>query len=268
MERSRLPDLSVSHQVLTLDPTVHRKPSPNPHGLRSTLEDQASLSPDSVLEPTLSSHSDLDSLSNASYVTSQLSAFPKSPPASKASPTSTGSWEKRAFPNGSQTSSTFPSLCTAASSGTSLSTVEELQAAPGPCTLALPSPLPGTTSSGTEGGNRVLLSQYVPVEGEGSCQNEERDFDGPSSERCQVVGRAHVPYRASLCMCVCMCACVCVVMVNWVLRMQRRKAPLSQQGQAEPEGEACPAHRRPPSLLRIRNKQLETETGGKGNLCS
>ncbi|XP_049625156.1 M-phase phosphoprotein 9 [Suncus etruscus] len=162
-ERDLTSTANLSHppEVLTLDPTVHRKPSPHPHGLRSTLEDQASLSPDSVLEPTLSSHSDLDSLSHASYVTSQLSAFPKSPPAWKASPTPTGSWEKRAFPNGSQTSSTFPSLCTATSSGTSLSTVEELQAAPGPCTLALPSPLPGTAGSGTEGGDLLFSPSRV-----------------------------------------------------------------------------------------------------------
>ena len=105
-------------QVLTLDPTLHMKPNQQisgiqPHSFLNALDDRISFSPDSVLEPSLSSHSDIDLFSQASYITSQLSGFPKYPTDAKVSPVD--SWKNQAFRNESRTSSTFPSVYTVGS---------------------------------------------------------------------------------------------------------------------------------------------------------
>nr|XP_012788744.1 unnamed protein product [Sorex araneus] len=145
-------------EVLTLDPAAHRKPSP-----RGTLEDPVSSSPDSVLGPTLSSHSDTDSFSQASHVTSQLSGFPKSPSHSKASPGDP--WESRPFPHESRTSSSFASVYSAASSDVSVNTVEGAATATVPSVSARQPPIPAVASSGSERissappGDPVLMSQ-------------------------------------------------------------------------------------------------------------
>ncbi|XP_029777653.1 M-phase phosphoprotein 9 isoform X2 [Suricata suricatta] len=104
-------------QVLTLDPTLHMKPSQmsgiQPQGFLNALDDRLSFSPDSVLDPSMSSHCDIDSFSQASNATSQPSGFPKYPSHTKASPVD--SWKNHGFPNESRGSSTFPSVCTTAS---------------------------------------------------------------------------------------------------------------------------------------------------------
>ncbi|XP_077895434.1 M-phase phosphoprotein 9 isoform X6 [Ictidomys tridecemlineatus] len=122
-----LADVSPN-QVLTLDPTLHMKPNQQisgiqPHGFLNALDDRISFSPDSVLEPSVSSHSDIDSFSQASNITSQLSGFPKYPSNAKAS--SMDSWKNHAFQSESRTSSTFPSVYTMTSNNISVNTVDE-----------------------------------------------------------------------------------------------------------------------------------------------
>ncbi|XP_076779005.1 M-phase phosphoprotein 9 isoform X2 [Arvicanthis niloticus] len=115
-------------QVLTLDPAIHVKPKEqvagiHPHGFLNALDDRISFSPDSVLEPSLSSHSDIDSFSQASHNASQVSGFPKYPSTTKASPVDT--WKSHAFQSESRTSSTIPSRYTITSNDISVKTVDE-----------------------------------------------------------------------------------------------------------------------------------------------
>lgn len=89
-------------EVLTLDPTLHMKPNQQisgiqPHSFLNALDDRISFSPDSVLDPSLSSHSDIDLFSQASHITSQLSGFPKYPTDAKVSPVDP--WKNQAFRN-------------------------------------------------------------------------------------------------------------------------------------------------------------------------
>ncbi|XP_069413802.1 M-phase phosphoprotein 9 isoform X5 [Ovis canadensis] len=141
-------DISPS-QVLTLDPTLHMKPNQQisgiqPHSFLNTLDDRISFSPDSVLEPSLSSHSDIDLFSQASHITSQLSGFPKYPTDAKVSPVD--SWKNQAFRNESRTSSTFPSVYTVGSNDISVSTVDEENPVLGPPVSVSQSQLPGTAN--------------------------------------------------------------------------------------------------------------------------
>ncbi|XP_031193781.1 M-phase phosphoprotein 9 isoform X3 [Mastomys coucha] len=115
-------------QVLTLDPAIHMKPTEHvaaihPHGFLNALDDRISFSPDSVLEPSLSSHSDIDSFLQASHNASQVSGFPQYPSTSKASPVDT--WKNHAFQSESRTSSTIPSCYTITSNDISVRTVDE-----------------------------------------------------------------------------------------------------------------------------------------------
>lgn len=117
-------DLSP-RQVLTLDSALPMKPSPQvsgaqPQDFLNALEDRISFSPDSVLEPSVSSHSDIDSFSQASNI---APGFPKYPSKTKASPVD--SWKNHAFQNESRSSSTFPSVYTVASNDLSVNTVDE-----------------------------------------------------------------------------------------------------------------------------------------------
>ncbi|KAM5313111.1 M-phase phosphoprotein 9 isoform 2-T2 [Glossophaga mutica] len=136
-------------EVLTLDPTLHLRPhqqvsGTQPPGFLNALDDRLSFSPDSVLEP-MSGHSDTDSFSQASNVPSRLSGFPKYPSHAKASPVD--SWKNHAFPNESRTSSTFPSVYTVTSNGTSVTTVEEETAVMVTAASVSQSQLPGTANS-------------------------------------------------------------------------------------------------------------------------
>ncbi|KAM9749018.1 M-phase phosphoprotein 9 isoform 7-T7 [Dama dama] len=136
-------------EVLTLDPTLHVKPNQQisgiqPHGFLNALDDRISFSPDSVLEPSLSSHSDIDLFSQASPITSQLSGFPKYPTDAKISPVE--SWKNHAFRNESRTSSTFPSVYTVGSNDISVSTVDEENPVLGPPVSVSQSQLPGTAN--------------------------------------------------------------------------------------------------------------------------
>ncbi|XP_078292023.1 M-phase phosphoprotein 9 isoform X3 [Panthera onca] len=136
-------------QVLTLDPTLHMKPNQisgiQPQGFLNALDDRMSFSPDSVLDPSMSSHSDIDSFSQASNIASQSSGFPKYPSNTKASPVD--SWKNHGFPNESRSSSTFPSVATTASNDISVNTVDEENAAVVTSASASQSQLPGTASS-------------------------------------------------------------------------------------------------------------------------
>uniref|UniRef100_A0A2K6FJG0 M-phase phosphoprotein 9 n=1 Tax=Propithecus coquereli TaxID=379532 RepID=A0A2K6FJG0_PROCO len=134
-------------EVLTLDPSLHMKPNQQisgiqPHDFLNALDDRISFSPDSVLEPSMSSHSDIDSFSQASNVASQLSGFPKYPANTKASPMD--SWKSHAFQNESRTSSTFPSVYTATSNDISVNTVDEENTVTVASASVSPSQLPGT----------------------------------------------------------------------------------------------------------------------------
>ncbi|XP_019323171.2 M-phase phosphoprotein 9 isoform X2 [Panthera pardus] len=136
-------------QVLTLDPTLHMKPNQisgiQPQGFLNALDDRMSFSPDSVLDPSMSSHSDIDSFSQASNIASQSSGFPKYPSNTKASPVD--SWKNHGFPNESRSSSTFPSVATTASNDISVNTVDEENTAVVTSASASQSQLPGTASS-------------------------------------------------------------------------------------------------------------------------
>ncbi|XP_055214261.1 M-phase phosphoprotein 9 isoform X2 [Gorilla gorilla gorilla] len=138
------------NQVLTLDPTLHMKPKQQisgiqPHGLPNALDDRISFSPDSVLEPSMSSPSDIDSFSQASNVTSQLPGFPKYPLHTKASPVD--SWKNQTFQNESRTSSTFPSVYTITSNDISVNTVDEENTVMVASASVSQSQLPGTANS-------------------------------------------------------------------------------------------------------------------------
>ncbi|XP_063641262.1 M-phase phosphoprotein 9 isoform X13 [Pan troglodytes] len=138
------------NQVLTLDPTLHMKPKQQisgiqPHGLPNALDDRISFSPDSVLEPSMSSPSDIDSFSQASNVTSQLPGFPKYPSHTKASPVD--SWKNQTFQNESRTSSTFPSVYTITSNDISVNTVDEENTVMVASASVSQSQLPGTANS-------------------------------------------------------------------------------------------------------------------------
>lgn len=134
-----------------------------PPGFVNALHDRLS-SPDSVLEPSTSSHSDIDSFSQVSNVTSLLSGFPKCPSNTKASPVP--SWKNHAFPSGSRTSSTSPSVYTATSNGVSVNTAEDSTVMATPAS-ASQSQLPGTAGDIPECislaslEDPVLLSKYV-----------------------------------------------------------------------------------------------------------
>ncbi|XP_042765464.1 M-phase phosphoprotein 9 isoform X1 [Panthera leo] len=136
-------------EVLTLDPTLHMKPNQisgiQPQGFLNALDDRMSFSPDSVLDPSMSSHSDIDSFSQASNIASQSSGFPKYPSNTKASPVD--SWKNHGFPNESRSSSTFPSVATTASNDISVNTVDEENTAVVTSASASQSQLPGTASS-------------------------------------------------------------------------------------------------------------------------
>ncbi|XP_032458242.1 M-phase phosphoprotein 9 isoform X7 [Phocoena sinus] len=138
-------------EVLTLDPTLHLKPSQQisgiqPHGFLNALDDRISFSPDSVLEPSMASHSDIDSFSQASHVTSQLSGFPRYPSSTKVSPVD--SWKNHAFQNESRTSSTFPAVYTVGSNDISVNSVDEENTGLVPFASVSQSQLPVSTASG------------------------------------------------------------------------------------------------------------------------
>ncbi|XP_042525020.1 M-phase phosphoprotein 9 [Dipodomys spectabilis] len=135
-ENNQLPERNLTSasnpnhppEVLTLDPTLHRKPDQQlsgtqPPGFLNACGDRISFSPDSVLQPSMSGHSDIDSFSQGSNDTSQLSGFPKYPSSTKASPVD--SWKNNVFQSESRTSSTFPSLYTVTSNDISVNTVDE-----------------------------------------------------------------------------------------------------------------------------------------------
>ncbi|XP_064434330.1 M-phase phosphoprotein 9 isoform X2 [Mirounga angustirostris] len=137
-------------QVLTLDPTLHMKPNQQisgiqPQGFLNDLDDRISFSPDSVLEPSMSSHSDIDSFPQASNIASQLSGFPKYPSNTKASPVD--SWKNHGFQNESRTSSTYPSVYTITSNDISVNTIDEENTVMVTSASVSQSQLPGTVNS-------------------------------------------------------------------------------------------------------------------------
>ncbi|XP_024901244.1 M-phase phosphoprotein 9 isoform X5 [Pteropus alecto] len=156
-ESKQLPEWTVTSasspnhppEVLTLDPTLHAKPGQQtpgmqPRGFLNALDDRISFSPDSVLEPSMSSHSDVDSFSQASNMASPLSGFPKCPSNTKASPVD--SWKNHTFQNESRASSTFPSVYTVTSNDISVNTVDEENAVMVTPASVSQSQLPGTAN--------------------------------------------------------------------------------------------------------------------------
>ncbi|KAL6094228.1 hypothetical protein STEG23_032152 [Scotinomys teguina] len=129
---------------------MHTKPKEQvveirPQGFLNALDDRISFSPDSVLDPSLSSHSDIDSFSQASHNASQVSGFPKYPSTTKASPVDT--WKNHAFQSESRTSSTIPSLYTITSNDISVKTIDEDNTVTVASTSVSQSQLPGTANS-------------------------------------------------------------------------------------------------------------------------
>ncbi|KAM9194870.1 M-phase phosphoprotein 9 isoform 1-T1 [Dugong dugon] len=137
-------------EVLTLDPTLHRKPNQQisgiqPHDFVNILDDRISFSPEPVLEPSMSSHSDIDSFSQASNIASQLSGFPNYPSNTKTSPVDC--WKNHAFQNESRSSSTFPSVYTISSNNISVNTIDEENTVMVTPASVSQSQLPGTANS-------------------------------------------------------------------------------------------------------------------------
>ncbi|KAG8514975.1 M-phase phosphoprotein 9 [Galemys pyrenaicus] len=177
-ENERLPERNLpaasspGHppEVLTLDPTIHMKPwqrgaGTPPPDFGSALEARTAFSPDSVLEPSTSSHSDVDSCSQASHVASQLPGFPRYRSRSKALPVN--SWKTLGFQNESGASSPFPSACTIAASDVSVNTVEDGDAATATVASVSPCQLPGTAGGApgcvslTALEDPVIMSKYA-----------------------------------------------------------------------------------------------------------
>ncbi|KAM5237717.1 M-phase phosphoprotein 9 [Ctenodactylus gundi] len=148
-----LTSASIPHhppEVLPPDPALHVQPSHHspgtpPCGLLNVLDDRISFSPDSGLEPIMSSHSDIDSFSQASNVTSQLSGFSKCPSNTRASPVD--SWKNHTFHSESRTSSIFPSVYTVTSNDISVNTVVDENTVMVAAALVSQSQLPGTANS-------------------------------------------------------------------------------------------------------------------------
>ncbi|KYO39631.1 M-phase phosphoprotein 9 isoform X2 [Alligator mississippiensis] len=110
-EWNRISPSQPSHppEVLTLDPTLHMRPGQhNPgHCFFSTSEEKTPFSPDSMADPTFSSHSDTDSFSHASNITSpQLEGSPKYPSSAKA--IHLDPWKNHGFQNETKTTCSFP----------------------------------------------------------------------------------------------------------------------------------------------------------------
>lgn len=150
LEKTFVPSSPERPLSQVLDPTTHMKPKEQvagirPHDFLNALDDRISFSLDSVLEPSLSSHSDIDSFSQASHNASQVSGFPKYPSATKASPVDT--WKNHAFQSESRTSSTIPSLYTITSNDTSVKTVDEENTVTVASASVSQSQLPGTANS-------------------------------------------------------------------------------------------------------------------------
>lgn len=156
-------------QVLTLDPALHMRPSQpagtQPQGFGDPRGDWGAFSPDLVLEPSVSNHSDTDSFSQASHSTSHLPGFPKYPSGSKAPPVDC--WSTPTHQNESRTSSPFPSAYTITSSDVSVHTVEEGDAVMVTAASVGQCQLPGTANSAPECisltslEDPVIMSKYV-----------------------------------------------------------------------------------------------------------
>ncbi|XP_020825791.1 M-phase phosphoprotein 9 isoform X2 [Phascolarctos cinereus] len=115
-------------EVLTLDPTLHRKPNQQISGIQSNnfrcnLE-RLSFSPESILDPSISSHSETDSFSQTSNLTSsQLDRSPNYPSTIKTLPID--SWPSHALQNESRASSAFPLAESVTSNEISFNTEDE-----------------------------------------------------------------------------------------------------------------------------------------------
>ncbi|XP_020825792.1 M-phase phosphoprotein 9 isoform X3 [Phascolarctos cinereus] len=118
----------LPNQVLTLDPTLHRKPNQQISGIQSNnfrcnLE-RLSFSPESILDPSISSHSETDSFSQTSNLTSsQLDRSPNYPSTIKTLPID--SWPSHALQNESRASSAFPLAESVTSNEISFNTEDE-----------------------------------------------------------------------------------------------------------------------------------------------
>ncbi|XP_028912248.1 M-phase phosphoprotein 9 isoform X3 [Ornithorhynchus anatinus] len=173
-ENKQLPEWtlsSASHsshppEVLTLDPTLHMKPSLQNLGipsqnLLSTLDDRISFSPDSVLEPSMSSHSESDTFSQASNITSsQLGGSPKYPSSIQAS--CMDSWKSHAFQNERNTSPTFPLAYTVAGNDLLINPEDEENTIILTPSSTIQSPFPSADNSLPEG-NVSVTSFDDPV---------------------------------------------------------------------------------------------------------
>uniref|UniRef100_A0A8C8RDF6 M-phase phosphoprotein 9 n=1 Tax=Pelusios castaneus TaxID=367368 RepID=A0A8C8RDF6_9SAUR len=116
-ENKQLPEWNLiapsqsSHppEVLTLDPTLHMKPGEKNlgHCFVTALGEKAPFSPDSIADPAFSGHSDTDSFSHTSNITSpQLGGSSKH--ASSTNALHLDPWENRGFQNETKTSCSFP----------------------------------------------------------------------------------------------------------------------------------------------------------------
>ncbi|XP_008939996.1 PREDICTED: M-phase phosphoprotein 9 [Merops nubicus] len=125
-DQNFMPPSQSSHppEILTLDPTLHMKPTQQNPGRRffSIPEDTTPFSPDSMAEPGFSSHCDTDSFSQTSN-SSQLDDSPKYPPSSRA--VHLDSWRSHPFQKENKSSCPFPMAYVDAVSDTSVNTEEE-----------------------------------------------------------------------------------------------------------------------------------------------
>ncbi|KAM6404129.1 M-phase phosphoprotein 9 [Rhynochetos jubatus] len=157
-----MPSSPSSHppEILTLDPTLHMKPSQQNPGccVFNIPEERSPFSPDSMAEAGFPSHCDTDSFSQTSN-SSQLVDFPEYPASSRA--VHVDLWRNHPFQNENKTSSPFPMAHTDANKENLVSTEEEetLTLTPSSVTPCADNTLPECSLSVTSVEDPVIMSK-------------------------------------------------------------------------------------------------------------
>ncbi|XP_074966918.1 M-phase phosphoprotein 9 isoform X1 [Phalacrocorax aristotelis] len=157
-----MPSSQSSHppEILTLDPTLHMKPGQRNQGrcFFNIPEETTTFSPDSMMEPRISSHCDTDSFSQTSN-SSQLDDSPKYPASSIA--VHLDLWRNHPFQNENKTSCPFPMAYTDASNDNLVNTEEEetLTLTPSSLSQCADNSLPECSLSVTSVEDPVIMSK-------------------------------------------------------------------------------------------------------------
>ncbi|XP_068268435.1 M-phase phosphoprotein 9 isoform X2 [Nyctibius grandis] len=161
-DQNFIPSSQSSHppEILTLDPTLHMKPGQQNPGrcFFNIPEENTPFSPDSMVEPGFSSHSDTDSFSQTSN-SSQLDDSSKHSASSRA--VDLDLWRNHTFQNESKTSCPFPVAYTDANNDNLVNTEEEetLTLTPSSVTRCADNSLPEYSLSVTSVEDPVVMSK-------------------------------------------------------------------------------------------------------------